>query len=132
MLMTLQYIVLVRILMNLHTMQRCVVAIDMVVAIREWYDNMNRLVISRTKPNVILVTTRQLISGIYDTDLIVHIRDHKLRQCTNIAYFVVEIDCTLSWDSQIDLICKKLVFIVSRLSRFKAVIPLYLLLLVCI
>ena len=66
-----------------------------VVDIGEWY-NMNRLVINITKSNIMLVTTEQMLSRIYDTDLNVHIGDQKLLQCTNINYLEVEIDCTLS------------------------------------
>ena len=105
-------------------MQRCV------VAIREWYD-MNRLVINNTKSNVMLVTTRQMLSRIDNTDINIYIGDQKLLQCTNINYLGIEIDCTLSWDLQIDILCKNLVFIISKLSRLKAVIPSYLPLLVC-
>ena len=77
-----------------------------------------------------LVTTRQMLSRIDNTDINIYIGDQKLLQCTNINYLGMEIDCTLSWDLQIDILCKKLVFIISKLSRLKAVIPSYLLLLV--
>ena len=106
-----------------NNMQICV------VAIREWYD-MNRLVINNTNFNVMLVTTRQMLSRIDNTDINIYIGDQKLLQCTNINYLGIEIDCTLFWDLQIDILCKKLVFIISKLSRLKAVIPSYLLLLV--
>ena len=56
-----------------------------------------------------------------------YIGDHKLLQCNEISYLGVKIDCTLAWDTQTDIVCKKLVFIVSRLSRLKAVLPVYLL-----
>ena len=105
-----------------NNMQICV------VAIREWYD-MNRLVINNTKSNVMLVITRQMLSRIDNTDINICI-DQKLLQCSNINYLGIEIDCTLSWDLQIDILCKKLFFIISKLSRLKAVIPSYLLLLV--
>ena len=78
-----------------------------------------------------LVSTRQMLSRIDNTDINIYIGDQKLLQCTNINYLGMEIDCTLSWDLQIDILCKKLVFIISKLSnRLKAVIPSYLLLLV--
>ena len=76
-----------------------------------------------------LVTTRQM-SPIDNTDINIYIGDQKLLQCTNINYLGMEIDCTLSWDLQIGILCKKLVFIISKFSRLKAVIPSYLLLLV--
>ena len=77
-----------------------------------------------------LVTTRQMLSRIDNTDINIYIGDQKLLQCTNINYLGMEIYCTLSWDLQIDILCKRLVFIISKLSRLKAVIPSYLLLLV--
>ena len=77
-----------------------------------------------------LVSTRQLLSRIDNTDINIYIGDQKLLLCTNINYLGMEIDCTLSWDLQIDILCKKLVFIISKLSRLKAVIQSYLLLLV--
>ena len=62
-----------------NNMQICV------VAIREWYD-MNRLVINNTKSNVMLVTTRKMLSRIDNTDIDIYIVDQKLLQCTNINY----------------------------------------------
>ena len=58
-----------------------------------------------------------------DTDLNVHIGNHELLQCNNIKYLGVDIDNVLSWDIQTDSISKKLVFIISRLSRLKPVLP---------
>ena len=70
-----------------------------------------------------LVSTKQKLSRLDETDLDVYIGDHKLLQCNEISYLGVKIDCTLAWDTQTDIVCKKLVFIVSRLSRLKAVLP---------
>ena len=44
-------------------------------------------------------------------------------QCNSIKYLGVDIDNVLSWNLQTDSISKKLVFIISSLSRLKAVLP---------
>ena len=44
-------------------------------------------------------------------------------QCNSIKYLGVDIDNVLSWNLQTDSISKKLVFIISRLSRLKPVLP---------
>ena len=90
--------------------------------LHEWYE-LNKLVINTSKSNVMLLTTRQMLSHMTDTDLNVHIGNHELLQCNNIKYLGVDIDNVLSWDIQTDSISKKLVFIISRLSRLKPVLP---------
>ena len=47
---------------------------------------MNSLVINNTKSNVMLVTTRQMLSRIDNTGIYIYIVDQKLLQCTNINY----------------------------------------------
>ena len=101
-------------------MQKCVVDIC------EWYEQ-NKLIINRSKSNIMLVSTKQKLSRLDETDLDVYIGDHKLLQCNEISDLGVKIDCSLAWDTQTDIVCKKLFFIVSRLSRLKAVLPIYLL-----
>ena len=88
----------------------------------DWYES-NKLVINTSKSNVMLVTTRQMLSHMRDTDLNVHIGNHELLQCNTVKYIGVDIDNVLSWDIQTDSIIKKLVFIISRLSRLKPVLP---------
>ena len=58
-----------------------------------------------------------------DTALNVFIGNHTLPQCNSIKYIGVDIDNVLSWNLQTDNISKKLVFINSRLSRLKPVLP---------
>ena len=70
-----------------------------------------------------LLTTRQMLSNMRDTALNVFIGNHKLPQCNSIKYLGVDIDNVLSWNLQTDSISKKLVFIISRLSRLKPVLP---------
>ena len=64
-----------------------------------------------------------MLSHMTDTGLNVHIGNRELHQCNNIKYFRVDIDNVLSWDIQTDSFSMKLVFIISRLSRLKPVLP---------
>ena len=92
-----------------------------VTDVHEWYES-NKIVINTSKSNVMLLTTRQMLSHMTDTDLNVHIGNHELLQCNLIKYLGVDIDNVLSWDIQTDNISKKLVFIISRLSGLKPVL----------
>ena len=89
--------------------------------VHEWYES-NKLVINTSKSNVMLLTTRQMLSHMTDTDLNVCIGNYELLQCNNIKYIGVDIDNVLSWDMHTDRISKKLVFIISRQSRLKPVL----------
>ena len=64
-----------------------------------------------------------MLSNMRDTALNVFIGKHKLPQCNSITYLGVDSDNVLSWNLQTDSISKKLVFIISRLSRLKPVLP---------
>ena len=77
--------------------------------------NQIELVINTSKSNVMLLTKRQMLSHMTDTDLNVHIGNHELLQCNNITYIGVDIDNMLSWDIQTDSISKKLVFYQSQM-----------------
>ena len=90
--------------------------------VHEWYES-NKLVINTSKSNVMLLTTRQMLSNMRDTALNVFTGNHKLPQCNSIKYLGVDIDNVLSWNLQTDSISKKLVFIIFRLSRLKPVLP---------
>ena len=90
--------------------------------IHEWYDQ-NKLVINKSKPSVMLATTRQRILHIDNNDLDVHIGDYKLVQSDCIDYLGVKIDETISWNKHTDNICKTLVFIICRFSRLKHILP---------
>ena len=94
--------------------------------VHEWYES-NKLVINTSKSNVMLLTTRHMLSNMRDTALNVFIGNHKLSQCNSIKYLGVDIDNVLSWNLQTDSISKKLVFIISRLSRLKPVLPSHML-----
>ena len=106
-----------------HNIQQCV------SDIHEWYDQ-NKLVINKSKSSVMLATTRQRILHINDNNLDVHIGDYKLVQSDCIDYLGVKIDETISWNKQTDNICKKLVFIISRFSRLKHILPSHMLMLI--
>ena len=99
-----------------YNIQKCV------TDVHEWYES-NKLVINTSKSNVMLLTTRQMLSNMRDTALNVFIGNHKLPQCNSIKYLGVDIDNVLSWNLQTDSISKKLVFRISRLSRLKPVLP---------
>ena len=86
--------------------------------VHEWYES-NKLVTNTSKSNVMLLTTRQMLSNLRDTSLNVFIGNHKLPQCNSIKYLGVDIDNVLSWNLQTDSISK----IISRLSRLKPVLP---------
>ena len=64
-----------------------------------------------------------------DNNLDVHIGDYKLVQSDCIDYLGVKIDETISWNKQTDDICKTLVFIISRFSRLKHILPSHMLML---
>ena len=99
-----------------YNIQKCV------IDVHEWYES-NKLVINTSKSDVMLLTTRQMLSNMRDTALNVFIWNNKLPQCNSIKYIGVDIDNVLSWNLQTDSISKKLVFIISRLSRLKPVLP---------
>ena len=93
-----------------------------VTDVHEWYES-NKIVINTSKSNVMLLTTRQMLSNMRDTALNVFIGNHTLPQCNSITCLGVDIDNVLSWNLPTDSISKKLVFIISRLSRLKPVLP---------
>ena len=88
------------------------------------------IIINKSKSSVMLATTRQRILHINDKNLDVHIGDNKLVQSDCIDYLGVKIDETISWNKQTDNICKKLVFIISRFSRLKHILPSHMLMLI--
>ena len=93
-----------------------------VTDVHERYE-LNKLVITTSKSNVMLLTTIQMLSHMTDTELNVCIGNYELLKCNNIEYLGVDIDNVLSWDMQTDSISKKVVFTISRLSRLKPVLP---------
>ena len=51
----------------------------------------------------------------------------RLTQLSCLVYFGVKLDVHLTWNEQIDAVCKKLVFTISRLSRLKNVFAMHIL-----
>ena len=73
------------------------------------------------------VTTKHRLNHIEETRLDVYIGEFKLVQAECIDYLGMKIADNISWNAQTDSLCKKLVFIASRLSRLRKVIPSYML-----
>ena len=59
-------------------------------------------------------------SGAYNID--VHLGNENIKQIDCIDYLGVKLDAHLTWNDQIDAVCKKLVYIISRLSRLRHVL----------
>ena len=65
-----------------------------------------------------------------NNDLDVHIGDYKFEKSDCFDYLGLKIDETISWNMQTDNICTKLVFIISRLSRLKQMLPSHMLMII--
>ena len=63
---------------------------------------------------------RHARSGAINID--VHLGNENIKQIVCIDYLGVKLDAHLTWNDQIDVVCKKLVFIISRLSRLRHVL----------
>ena len=59
-----------------------------VTDVHEWYES-NKLVINKSKYNVMLLTTRQMLSHMTYTDLNVCIGNYELLQCNNIIIIII-------------------------------------------
>ena len=92
-----------------------------IVPIIIWYD-MNKLVINTAKSNVMVVSSKQrhVLSGASNID--VRLGNENIEQIYCIDYLGVKLDAHLTWNEQIDAVCNKLVFIISRLSRLRNVL----------
>ena len=87
-----------------------------VSAIKGWYNN-NRLVINASNSSTMVVTTKQRVAFNNLLNIDVYIGADRLDQSNCIDYLGVKLDVHLTWNSQIDAVCKKLVFAIFRLSR---------------
>ena len=83
---------------------------------------MNKLVIHTATSNVMVVSSKQrrVLSGASNID--VRLGNENIKQIDCIDYLGVNLDAHLTWNDQIDIVCKKLVFIISRLSRLRHVL----------
>ena len=97
-----------------------------VSSIKEWYDK-NQLVINTSKSNLMLVLTKQreVFTNIPNID--VYLGVDRLTQLSCLDYLGVKLDAHLTWNAQINAVCKKLVFTISRLSRLKNVLAMHVL-----
>ena len=95
-------------------------------SIKEWYDK-KQLVINTSKSNRMLVLTKQreVFTNIPNID--VYLGVDRLTQLSCLEYLGVKLDAHLTWNAQIHAVCKKLVFIISRLSRLKNVLAMHVL-----
>ena len=64
---------------------------------------------------------RRVVSDTHDIDVL--FGNDNIMQINCIDYLGVMLDTHLTWNDQIDTACKKLVFVISRLSRLKHVAP---------
>ena len=104
---------------NINELQECTQ--KCVTAIKEWYDN-NHLVINASKCSIMVVTTKQREAFNNLLNIDVCLGDDSLDQSNCIDYLGVKLDAHLTWNSQIDAVCKKLVFAIFRLGRLRNVI----------
>ena len=92
-----------------------------IACIKQWYD-MNKLVINTAKSNVMVVSSKQrhVLSGASNIDI--RLGNENIKQIDCIDYLGAKLDAHLTWNDQIGAVCKKLVFIISRLSRLRHVL----------
>ena len=93
---------------------------------KEWYDK-NPLVLNTSKSNRMLVLTKQreVFTNIPNID--VYLGVDRLTQLSCLDYLGVKLDAHLTWNAQINAVCKKLVFTISRLCRLKNVLAMHVL-----
>ena len=104
---------------NINELQECTQ--KCVTAIKEWYDS-NRLVTNASQSSIMVVTTKQREDFNNLLNIDVCIGADRLDQRNCIDYLGVQLDAHLTWNSQIDAVCKKLVFAIFRLGRIRNVI----------
>ena len=83
---------------------------------------MYKRVIDTAKSNVMVVSSKQRYAFSGATNIDVHLRNENIKQIDCIDCIGVKLDAHLTWNDQIDAVCKKLVFIISRLSRLSHVL----------
>ena len=81
----------------------------------KWYIA-NKLSINIAKSNTMLVGTKQNVSKSQEV-LNACINDEQLEQVSSARYLGIHIDDTLSWNSQVQSICKSVSFKLSKLKR---------------
>ena len=93
--------------------QKCVSSIS------ERYDN-HQLVINTSKSNIMVITTRQraVLTNVHRIE--VSHGSERLTQLECLDYLCVKLDSHLSWNLQVDDVCRKLVFIIIYNWSFEA------------
>ena len=83
---------------------------------------MNKLVKNTAKSNIMVVSGKQrhVLYGASNID--VRLGNENIKQIDCIDYLGVKLDAHLTWNDQIDAVCKKLAFIISRHSRLRHVL----------
>ena len=91
---------------NVDTVREC--TNNYIACIKQWYD-MNKLVINTAKSNVMVVSSKQhrVLSGASNID--VRLGNENIKQIDCIDYLGDKLDAHLTWNDQIDAVCKKLV-----------------------
>ena len=83
---------------------------------------MNKLVVNTAKSNVMDVSSKQRHAFSRAINIGVHLGNGNIKLIDCIDYLGVKLDAHLTWNDQVDAVCKKLVFIISRLSRLRHVL----------
>ena len=104
---------------NVYTLRDC--TNNYIACVKQWYD-MNKLVIYTAKSNVMVLSSKQrhVLSGTSNID--VGLGNENIKQTDCIDYLGVKLDAHLTWNDQMDAVCKTPLFIISRLSRLRHVL----------
>ena len=83
-----------------------------------WYDE-NKLVVNASKSNVMIVGTPHMVSKLNEerSQLNLSLKDTKLDQVKTCTYLGMNIDDTLSWESQINKLCKTLGLKIKEIKK---------------
>ena len=90
--------------------------------IKGWYDQ-NRLVSNADKSNSMLITTSQRLSKANVQKLSICLGDDLLKDVNYIDCLGVKIDKSLSWDDQVNNLCKQLASRVYMFARLCKILP---------
>ena len=75
-----------------------------------------------------VVTTKQCVAFNNLLNIDIYLGADRLDQSNCIDYLGVKLDAHLTWNSQIDAVCKKLVFAIFRLSSLRNLIAPHIML----
>ena len=89
--------------------------------VSEWYTG-NRIVINAKKCSTMLTASKTNLLK-YKDHLDITLQNTKLTNEKELKYLGIQIDSDISWDSQINKLCKNLAFKVSQLGRISREVP---------